>query len=184
MGGGFPQIGQPAPGLGNLVVNAYEKGRQDFPKVALADYRGKWVVLFFYPRDFTFICPTEIEGFGKLEGEFVKLNCVILAASTDSEWSHKAWFTSDARLQGVAYPILADTTHALASAYGVYNADEGLAERGLFIINPEGIVKYALVSAGSVGRSVDETLRVLKALQSGGLCPINWKPGEKTLGKA
>lgn len=184
MGRGGPQVGQPAPGLGNLVVTAYVRGKQDFPKVSLADYKGKWVVLFFYPRDFTFICPTEIEGFGKMEGEFAKLNCVILAASTDSEWSHKAWFTSDVRLQGVAYPILADTNHSLAKAYDVYNEQAGLAERGLFIIDPEGIVKYALVSAGSVGRSVDETLRVLKALQSGELCPINWKPGEKTLGKA
>ncbi|MBI4433463.1 redoxin domain-containing protein, partial [Candidatus Uhrbacteria bacterium] len=103
---------------------------------------------------------------------------------TDSEWSHQAWFTTDPRLQGVAYPILADTNHQLARAYDVYNEQEGLAERGLFIIDPQGVVKYALVSAGSVGRSVEETLRVVQALQSGELCPINWKPGEKTLGKA
>lgn len=175
-------IGQPAPSFEH--VTAYQKGHEGFRHVSLEDYRGKWVVLFFYPRDFTFICPTEIEGFGKREAEFTKANAAILAASTDSEWSHQAWFTGDQRLQGVAYPVLADTNHSLAKDYDVYNENEGLAERGLFLIDPEGIVRYALVSAGSVGRSVDETLRVLQALQTGERCPINWKPGEKTLGKA
>jgi len=176
------RIGQSAPSFEH--VTAYQRGQEGFRHVSLAEYKGKWIVLFFYPRDFTFICPTEIEGFGKMDWEFQRMNCEILAASTDSEWSHKAWFTSDARLRGVAYPILADTNHSLSNAYDVYNGKDGLAERGLFIIDPEGIVKYALVSAGSVGRSVDETLRVLRALQSGDLCPMNWKPGEQTLGKA
>lgn len=174
-------VGQPAPSFEH--VTAYQKGHEGFRRVSLADYRGKWVVFFFYPRDFTFICPTEIEGFGKREEEFRKAGAEILGASTDSEWSHKAWFTTDVRLQSVAYPILADTNHSTAKAYDVYNEENGLAERGLFIVDPDGTVKYALVSAGSVGRSVDETLRVLKALQSGELCPINWKPGEQTLGK-
>lgn len=173
-------ISQSAPSFEH--VTAYQKGHKGFRHVSLKDYKGKWVVLFFYPRDFTFICPTEIRAFGQQQAEFTKLGAEILAASTDSEWSHKAWFERD--LQEVGYPVLADTTHAVSEAFDVYNAKDGLAERGLFIINPEGIVKYALVSAGSVGRSVDETLRVLKALQSGGLCPINWKPGDKTLGKA
>lgn len=173
-------IGQLAPSFEH--VTAYQKGHEGFRHVSLKDYKGKWLVLFFYPRDFTFICPTEIRAFGQQQAEFTKLGAEILAASTDSEWSHKAWFERD--LQEVGYPVLADTTHAVSETFDVYNAKDGLAERGLFIINPEGIVKYALVSAGSVGRSVDETLRVLKALQSGGLCPINWKPGEKTLGKA
>ena len=175
-------ISQLAPSFEH--VTAYQKGHEGFRHVSLADYKGKWVVLFFYPRDFTFICPTELEGFGKMDWEFQKMNCEILAASTDSAYSHKAWFTTDARLQHVAYPILADTNHSLAQAFDVYNSEEGLAERGLFLIDPEGVVQYALVSAGSVGRSVDETLRVLQALQSGGLCPINWKPGDQTLGKA
>ncbi len=175
-------ISQPAPSFEH--VTAYQKGHEGFRHVSLKDYKGKWIVLFFYPRDFTFICPTEIEGFGKMDWEFQHMNCEILACSTDSEWSHRAWFSTDPRLQGVAYSILADTTHAVSEAFDVYNVKDGLAERGLFIIDPEGIVKYALVSAGSVGRSVEETLRVLKALQSGELCPINWKPGEKTLGKA
>lgn len=173
-------LGQAAPSFDH--VTAYQKGHEGFRHVSLKDSKGKWVVLFFYPRDFTFVCPTEIRGFGQKEGEFAKLNAVVLAASTDSEWSHKVWFERD--LTDVAYPVLADTNHSLAKAYDVYNENEGKAERGLFIIDPEGVVKYALVSAGSVGRSVDETLRVLQALQSGDLCPINWKPGERTLGKA
>ena len=173
-------IGQPAPSFEQ--VTAYQKGHEGFRHVSLKDYRGKWLVFFFYPRDFTFICPTEIRGFGEKQPEFVKLGAEVLAASTDSEWSHKAWFERD--LPEVGYPVLADNTHAVSTAFDVYNEGEGKAERGLFIIDPEGIVRYALISAGSVGRSVDETLRVLKALQSGELCPINWKPGEKTLGKA
>jgi len=173
-------IGKPAPSFEH--VTAYQKGHEGFRHVSLKDYAKKWIVFFFYPRDFTFICPTEIRGFGEKEAEFKKLGAEIVAASTDSEWSHKAWFERD--LKEVGYPVLADTTHAVATVYDVYNESEGKAERGLFIIDPEGMVKYALVSAGSVGRSVDETLRVLKALQSGDLCPINWKPGEKTLGKA
>ncbi|MBI2483464.1 peroxiredoxin [Candidatus Uhrbacteria bacterium] len=175
-------VGQSAPAFAR--VTAYQRNYEGFRQVSLADYRGKWVVLFFYPRDFTFICPTEIEGFAQQEEAFRKLGTEILAASTDSEWSHQAWFTTDPRLQQVAYPVLADTNHRLAREYDVYNEEAGLAERGLFIIDPQGVVQYALVSAGAVGRSVEETLRVVQALQSGELCPINWRPGQKTLGKA
>ena len=105
-----------------------------------------------------------------------------IAASTDSEWSHKNWFEKD--LPEVKYPIIADTTQALTKAYGVLNENDGSADRGLFIISPEGLIKYIVVSAGSVGRSVTETLRVLKAIQSGDLCPVEWHEGDKTLGKA
>lgn len=161
---------------------AYKKGSEEFARVSLSDYRGKWVILFFYPRDFTFVCPTELRGFAKHRMEFAELNCEIIAASTDSEWSHKNWLERD--LPEVDYPVLADNTHAISQAYDVYNADDGLAERGTFIIDPDGDVRYALVSSGSVGRSVAETLRVLKALQSGGLCPVEWTEGAPTLGRA
>lgn len=161
-------------------VKAYHQG--DFKEISLADYKGKWLVLFFYPRDFTFVCPTEIRGFAKMSEEFKNLNCEVLAASTDSEWSHKNWFETD--LKEVNYPVLADTTQALSKAYGVLNETDGSADRGLFIIDPEGLIKYIVVSAGSVGRSVNETLRVLKAIQSGDLCPLEWHEGENTLGKA
>lgn len=173
-------IGQPAPDFSGIT--AYQNNVEDFEKISLSDYKGKWLVLFFYPRDFTFVCPTEIRGFAKAGEEFKKLDCSILAVSTDSEWSHRNWFQRD--LAMVNYPVLADTNHQVSKAYDVYNETEGLSERGLFIIDPKGIIQYVVVSAGSVGRSVKETLRVLEAIQSGELCPIEWEQGEKTLGKA
>ena len=173
-------IGKEAPDFKNAV--AYKKGEADFIKIDLEQYRGKWVILFFYPRDFTFICPTEIRGFAQKESEFEALGCKIIAVSTDSEWSHKNWLEKD--LPEIAFPVIADTTQKMSRDYNVLNEEDGSAERGLFIIDPDGIVKYALISSGSVGRSVDETLRVLKALQSGDLCPVGWQPGEATLGKA
>lgn len=171
-------IGTPAPTFTNL--DAYHKG--EFTKISLSDYAGKWLVLFFYPRDFTFICPTELKGFATHEAEFEKLNCKVVAASTDSTWCHKAWFERD--LPMVTYPVIADTGLKLSRDYQVLNEENGEAQRGLFIIDPEGIVTYALVSSGSVGRSVKEVLRVLQALQSGELCPVEWEPGQETLGKA
>jgi len=160
------QIGTQAPAFEH--VTAYHNN--DFKKISLSDYKGKWVVLFFYPRDFTFICPTEIREFAKHEDKFKELGAEIIAASTDSEWSHKAWFEKD--LPEVKYPVIADTTQEVSRSYQVLNPDDGSAERGLFIIDPEGIIKYTLVSWGSVGRSVSETLRVLEAIQSGDLCPV------------
>ncbi len=171
-------VGKPAPLFTN--VTAYKKGG-DFTKISLGDYHGKWVVLFFYPRDFTFICPTEIRGFAIHADDFKKLNTEILGCSTDSEWSHKAWMERD--LPDVAYPIIADTTQNISRDYDVLN-DEGASERGLFVIDPDGVVRYAMVSGGSVGRSVKETLRVVTALQSGELCPLDWELGQQTLGKA
>ncbi|NCB20880.1 MAG: peroxiredoxin [Clostridia bacterium] len=171
-------INQSAPDFKG--VKAYQAG--EFKDISLSDYNGSWLVLFFYPRDFTFVCPTEIRGFARHEADFKALGCDILAASTDSEWSHKAWFERD--LSEVKFPILADTTHSLAKDYGVLNESDGSADRGLFIIDPEGKIQYVVISPGSVGRSVNETLRVLKAIQSGELCPIEWNEGETTLGKA
>ncbi len=171
-------IGQPAPDFTN--VTAYHKG--EFHPVSLSTYRGKWLVLFFYPRDFTFICPTELKGFAQHEAEFNQSSAEILAASTDSEWSHKAWFQQD--LPAVQYPVLADTTQKISRDYDVLNEADGSAERGLFIIDPTGIIRYALISAGSVGRSAKETLRVLQALQTGERCPMEWEPGKETLGKS
>ena len=171
-------VGKKAPEFSN--VTAYHQG--EFTKVSLNDYLGSWLVFFFYPRDFTFICPTELKGFAKHEAEFAAMGAKVLAASTDSEWSHKAWFERD--LPDVTYPVLADTTQKVSRDYGVLDEDDGSSQRGLFIIDPDGVVKYVVVSAGSVGRSVKEILRVLKALQSGELCPVEWEPGESTLGKA
>ena len=170
-------IGEKAP---DFAEDAYVSG--EFKKVKLHDYKGKWVVLFFYPLDFTFVCPTEIRSFAKHEEDFKKLNAVVIGASTDSVHSHKAWFQRD--LPEVKFPIIGDTTHKLTRDFGILKEDQGIAFRGTFIIDPEGIIRYQVVSDLSIGRNVDETLRVLQALQTGELCPIDWKPGMKTMGKA
>jgi peroxiredoxin (alkyl hydroperoxide reductase subunit C) len=169
------KLNQPAP---DFTQPAYVAGK-DFTEVSLKDYKDKWIVLFFYPRDFTFVCPTEIRGFAKAEAEFAKADTVVLAASTDSVHSHKAWFEKD--LAEVKFPVLADTAHTLARDYEVLNETDGTAERGTFIIDPKGDLRYVVLSDGNVGRSVEETLRVVKALQTGGLCPIDWEPGQATL---
>ncbi len=171
-------VGLPAP---DIEAEAYVSGEPEPRRMDLADFRGKWVVLFFYPRDFTFVCPTEIQGFQTREKEFRAANAIVVGASTDSKYSHKAWFERD--LKDVKFPILADTTRQIAQLFGVLKDDQGIAYRGTFIIDPQGILRYEVVSDLSVGRSVEETLRVLKALQSGELCPVEWKPGMKTLGK-
>jgi peroxiredoxin 2/4 len=170
-------VGSPAPTFALDGVFAKE-----FRKITLSDYRGKWVVLFFYPGDFTFVCPTEIKGFNKSLPEFRAANTEILAVSVDSKFSHLAWIRSGA-LDTLDYPLLSDFNKQTARAYGVLDEDTGSARRGLFIIDPNGVVQHVLIHNDKVGRSVDETLRVLKALQTEELCPINWKPGDKTINK-
>ena len=163
-----------------MPVDAYVNG--EIKKVSLGDFEGKWVVLFFYPRDFTFICPTEIKGFANAEQEFAKINAVVVGASTDSAYSHKAWFERD--LPEVKFPVLADTAHKISRDYGVLDEETGEAFRGTFILDPKGFVQYSLVSAMNVGRSIDETLRVVQALQTGELCGIEWKPGKDFVHKS
>ena len=171
------QLGETVP---EFSAEAYQAG--EIKQVKFSDYKGKWMVLFFYPLDFTFVCPTEIRAFAKKEKEFQDLNAVVIGASTDSAHSHKAWIERD--LPEVKFPILADTTHQISKLFGVLKEDQGIAYRGTFIIDPESILRYVVISDLSIGRSVEETIRVLKALQSGELCPIEWHPGEQTLGKA
>lgn len=170
------QVGSPAP---QFDVTAYVAG--ETKHVALADYKGKWVVLFFYPRDFTFVCPTEIKGFANASEAFEKVNAYIIGASTDSAFSHQAWFERD--LPMVKYPVLADTNHRVSRDYGVLIEETGEALRGTFIIDPDGILRYTVVSDLNVGRSIDETLRVVQALQTGELCGMEWKPGKEFVHK-
>jgi peroxiredoxin (alkyl hydroperoxide reductase subunit C) len=167
----------------DIEAAAYVRGEPEEQRVSLADYRGSWVVLFFYPRDFTFICPTELQAFAELAPEFEAAEAQIVAASTDSYWSHKAWFESHPALGDVRYPVVADTAHELSKAFGVLLPD-GSALRGTFVIDPEGVVRYASVVDQSVGRSPEEVLRVVHALRTGELCPVNWKPGKPTLSLA
>ena len=157
---------------------------ENFGTASLTDYTGKWLVLFFYPLDFTFVCPTEITALSDAVAEFKNLNTEVLGVSTDSKYSHKAWINAhrnDGGLGKINFPLGADLTHSVSRDYGVLIEEEGIALRGLFIINPEGELKYQVVNHNDVGRSVEETLRVLQALQTGGLCPMNWKPGQKNL---
>ena len=154
----------------------------EFGTVSLGDFTGKWVVLFFYPLDFTFICPTEIREFSRRHAEFDELNAQVLAISVDSKYAHLAW--QNGELGEIAYPMLSDITKQVSRQYQVLLEDESVALRGLFIIDPEGIVRYELVHDQDIGRSVGETLRVLQALQTGHLCPVDWRPGEEDLGEA
>lgn len=171
------KVGEPAP---NFTLDAVVG--TEFKKISLADYRGKWVVLFFYPLDFSFVCPTEIRGFNQALDSFGKLNAVVLGASVDSKYSHLAWIKRG-DLGDLKYPLLSDFKKETAERYGILDEEEGAALRGLFIIDPNGVLQYELVQNLSVGRSVEETLRVLEALQTGELCPLGWHKGEKTLGK-
>lgn len=175
-GASLPKVGRKAPAFSDVI--AYQAGA--FKRVSLAGYQGRWLVLFFYPRDFTFICPTEIREFARLEKEFERCTCSVLACSTDSEWSHKNWFERD--LKEVKYPVIADTTQEVSRAYHVLGSG-GASQRGTFIIDPAGVLRWLLISDNSVGRSVKETFRVLTALQTGELCPVEWESGQKTLGK-
>lgn len=171
------EVGSSAPSFTmDAVVNL------EFKKINLTDYRGKWVVLFFYPSDFTFVCPTEIKGFNNSLAEFTKVNTEVLAVSVDSMYSHLAWIKSGS-LNKLEYPLLSDFSKQVSRAYGVLDEDNSTARRGLFIIDPNGVIQYRVVHNDKVGRSVDETLRVLKALQTEELCPLNWKPGDKTIKK-
>lgn len=152
--------------------------------VALDDYKGKYLVMLFYPLDFTFVCPTELLAFSDRIQEFHDLGCEVLGVSTDSKFSHRAWIQTPRDkngIEGLAYPLAADFTKQVARDYGVLIEHAGVALRGLFIIDPNGVLQYKVVHALNIGRSVDETLRVLQAIQAGGLCPANWKPGQKTL---
>lgn len=157
---------------------------ENFGKATLADYKGKWLVMFFYPLDFTFVCPTEITAMSDAYEQFKDLDAELLAVSTDSKFSHRAWINTPRDENGLGklnFPIASDNTHKVSRDYGVLIEEKGVALRGLFIIDPEGNVMYSAIHNLDVGRSVDETLRVLQAFQSGGLCPANWKPGQAHL---
>jgi alkyl hydroperoxide reductase subunit AhpC len=143
----------------------------------LAANNGKWLVLFFYPADFTFICPTEVTGFSRMANEFAAENTAILGVSVDSIDSHRSWAEE---LGGLNYPLLSDEAKTLSRAYGVLDEKEGVALRATFVINPSRVICYQVVSHVNVGRSVEETYRVLKALRTERLCPSDWKPGEAT----
>ena len=178
------QVASPAPDFKLKSTKDATSVRDLGKELSLSDYKGKWLVFFFYPLDFTFVCPTEILALSDRYHDFTAIGAEVLGASCDSVFSHYAWINTPKDKNGISglqYPLVADYTKEVARAYGVLNELSGVAQRGLFIIDPEGILRYATVTADNVGRSVDETLRVLQALQTGGLCAADWKPGKELL---
>ena len=181
---GCLRVGQAAPDF--IATAVFD---QEFKTIKLSDYRGQYVVLFFYPLDFTFVCPTEIIAFSDRYKEFSTLNTEILGVSVDSEFSHLAWIQTDKKEGGIGdidYPLISDIKKEISTAYNVLDPDAGVALRGLFIIDPEGVIQHATVNNLSFGRSVDETLRTLKAIQyvqshPDEVCPAGWQEGDQTM---
>jgi alkyl hydroperoxide reductase subunit AhpC len=155
--------------------------KKAFKTITNEDYKGKWKVYFFWPKDFTFVCPTEIAAFGKLNKEFLDRDCQILGGSTDSEFVHHAWRTHHEDLKNLPFPMLADIKRDLTGQLGILDEKEGVAQRATYIVDPEGIIRFAYVTDLSVGRNPQEVLRVLDALQTDELCPCNWQKGQETL---
>src|SRR5215468_6584326 len=176
-------VSQPAP---DFKADAYVNG--EFKEVSLSQFKGKKVVLFFYPLDFTFVCPTEILAFSDHLEEFKKRNTEVVGVSVDSQFTHMAWAQVDRKeggIKGVNYPLVADLSKNIARSYGVLLEGPGIALRGLFIINKDGVLKHSTINHLDLGRNIDEVLRVLDAVdfseEHGEVCPANWKKGEKAM---
>jgi alkyl hydroperoxide reductase subunit AhpC len=172
-------VGDPFPQFKLQACVSREKGKE-FRELTNADFEGKWLVFYSYPKDFTFICPTEIVEFDKRAADFADRDAVVVGGSTDNEFSHLAWRNSHSDLQTIGTPLV-HITPLFGQQLGIISRDAGVALRATFIVDPQGIIRWAVANDLSVGRSVEETLRVLDALQTDELCPCNWKPGEKTL---
>jgi len=175
------KVGQPAPDFNMPSTKNMETLDEN---VKLSDYKGKWLILMFYPLDFTFVCPTELIHFSDRLDEFQGVGAEVVGISTDSVHSHRAWLKTPKDkngIEGVKYPIASDVGGKLAKAYNILVEEANIALRGLFIINPEGVLQYSVIHDLNIGRSVDETLRVLQGLQTGGLCGADWTPGQENL---
>jgi len=178
---GIAKVGQKAPNFDMASTKNIEKLNEN---VKLEDYKGKWVALIFYPLDFTFVCPTELTAFSDRIEDFKAINCELIGVSTDSVYSHRAWLQTPRDrngIEGLKYPLASDMGGSVSRDYGVLIDDKGIALRGLFVIDPEGILRYKVVHDLNIGRSTDETIRVISALQTGGLCAAEWRPGQENL---
>jgi lipoyl-dependent peroxiredoxin subunit C len=173
-------VGQKFPEY-SLTATVSLDMKNAFKPITSNDYAGKWKIYFFWPKDFTFVCPTEIAAFGKIEKEFRERDTQLLGGSTDSEFVHHAWRTHNEDLKNLPFPMLADVKRELTSALGILDPEAGVAQRATYIVDPEGIIRFAYVTDLSVGRNPQEVLRVLDALQTDELCPCNWQKGEETL---
>jgi peroxiredoxin 2/4 len=177
------KVGEPAPDFDLPVLDPADPSNTKL-RASLSGYRGDWLVFFFYPMDFTFVCPTEILAFADHRDELDELGAKILGCSTDTIYTHRAWVETPRDSNGIAgtnYPLAADHSGEVARRYGILIEEDHAALRGLFIIDPSSVLQYAVIHSLNIGRSTEETRRVLTGLQTGGLCPSNWKPGGKTL---
>ncbi|HEY7515556.1 MAG TPA: peroxiredoxin [Vicinamibacteria bacterium] len=176
-------VGDKLPSFNLQSVVSLEKGKE-FREISDRSFEGKWLVLFYWPMDFTFICPTEIAEFGRRHRDFADRGAQVLGASTDTHFVHLAWRKDHEDLQNLPFPMLADTKRELALELGILHKQDGVALRATFIVDPEGTIRWASVNDLSVGRSVPEVLRVLDGLQTDELCPCNWEKGQPTLAVA
>ena len=170
----------------DISFDIYDPKTDKEKKVNLSDYKGKWLVLFFYPADFTFVCPTELEEMAHMYNDFKKEGAEVISVSTDTVFTHKAWHDNSPAIKQIQYPMAADPTAVLSETFGTYIESEGLSLRGTFIINPDGILKTIEINDNSVGRKASETLRKLRAAKyvsknPGNVCPASWEPGDDTL---
>lgn len=173
-------VGEKFPSFSVTATVSTDRNKA-FETITDESYPGKWKLYFFWPKDFTFVCPTEIAGFGKVEREFQDRDTQILGASIDSEFVHLAWRENHPNLKDLPFPMLADVKRELCEQLGILDPGAGVAQRATFIVDPEGIIRFAYVTDLSVGRNPQEVLRVLDALQTDELCPCNWQRGEATL---
>jgi len=173
-------VGQKFPEF-NLTATVSLDRKNAFKVLTNKDFAGKWLVVFFWPKDFTFVCPTEIAAFGKLKGDFADRDAVLLGASVDSEFVHLAWREHHPDLKDLPIPMLADIKHELSAALGILDPAAGVSQRAVFIVDQEGVIRFVMVTDLSVGRNTQEVLRVLDALQTDELCPCNWNKGQETI---
>jgi alkyl hydroperoxide reductase subunit AhpC len=173
-------IGDQLPAFDLESVVSIEQGKE-FARINQASHAGKWLVLFSWPMDFTFICPTEIAEFGRRNSDFADRDAQVLGLSTDTHFVHLAWRKQHPDLKALPFPMLADTKRELSQSLGILHKQDGVALRATFIVDPQGIIRWVSVNDLSVGRNVDEVLRTLDALQTDELCPCNWKKGDPTL---
>jgi len=175
------KVGQHIP---DFTLKAFHKN--DLKDISLGDTKGKWLVLFFYPADFTFVCPTELEEMAELYDKFVEEGAEVMSVSTDTHWVHKAWHETSEAVGKITFPMLADPTAEMSKSFGVYLDDEGVTLRGTFLIDPDGVIQAMEVHADGVGRSAKELFRKFQAAKfvhdhGGQVCPASWQPGEDTL---
>lgn len=176
-------VGKPFPAF-NLKATVSNDIKHAFTEISEKTYAGKWQVIFFWPKDFTFVCPTEIAEFGKLTKDFADRDAQVLGASTDSEFVHLAWRQHKEELNALPFPMLADIKRELSDALGILDPEEGVAQRATFVVDPHGIIRFVMVTDLNVGRNVKEVLRVLDALQTDELCPCNWQKGDDVINVA